>query len=173
MIHHFSLCTQLRNIFNCNWLMELLITAFGGIYLPFSSFFPPPDCLSGCSKYVGETGGCLPSWFHPAKLLFEAASMRRVLWDCPVIRSGLRWRLCLFKRRLIGELLVTFSWSTLCDYSVNYIQFILLLLSMRQKRPRRPPAPDRPVSAVSRKVSLHMPCHVKKRHRFLKRCRIK
>ena len=47
------------------------------------------------------------------------------------------------------------------------------MLSIRQKRPRRPPAPDRPVSAVTRKVSLHMPCHVKKRHRFLKRCRIK
>ena len=109
-----------------------------------SSFCPLPDCLSGCSKNMGETGGCLPSWFHPAKLLFEAAPLRRVLWDCPVIRNGLRWRLSLFKRRLFGELLVTFSWSTLYDYyihkacicqsippqyielsviSVNYIQF--------------------------------------------------
>ena len=81
-----------------------------------SSFYPSSDCLSGCPKNVGETGGCLPSWSDPAKLLFEAASLRKVLWDCPIIRNCLRWHLNLYKRRLIGELLVTFSWSTLCDY---------------------------------------------------------
>ena len=46
-----------------------------------SSFCPPNDYRSGCSKNMGETGGCLPSWSHPAKLLFEAAPLRRVLWE--------------------------------------------------------------------------------------------
>jgi hypothetical protein len=38
VIHHLSLCTQLRNIFNCNWLMELRLNVSGGMYLPFFFF---------------------------------------------------------------------------------------------------------------------------------------
>ena len=54
VIHHFSLCTQLRNIFNCNWLMELRLNVSGGMYLPFFFFLSVLWLPVGMSEKCGR-----------------------------------------------------------------------------------------------------------------------
>lgn len=62
VIHHFSFCTQLRKLFNCN-CVEPVLTAFGGVYLPF--FFSSGLLISvGMSGSIWEKTAavCLPEF---------------------------------------------------------------------------------------------------------------
>lgn len=120
VIHHFSLCTQLRILFNCNcficFTVEQKLNDSGGVYLPFFLFLWTQNGFGIVKLLCGRLPEQRPSDRPPAKLLFEAASFWKALWGDSFIRRLLKYSVLQIERRLIGELLVTFSWSTLCDY---------------------------------------------------------
>ena len=96
-MHHFSLCTQLRKIFNCNCLMSEL-TVSGGVCTFLSSIKSTgwiPVWLTGSIREKPAVS--LPSE-SPAELLFEAIPLWRILWDPSILLVWLkRYLLCWLK----------------------------------------------------------------------------
>ena len=116
VIHHFSLCTQLRKIFNCNCFKLWLNCFRWRMYLPFLFLINYSNVCWRIGKIWESSEQLRLPLIDSAELLFGTVPVWPVLWDWSYIRilslrTSLNWYW-----RMIGELLVTFSWSTLWVY---------------------------------------------------------